>query len=258
MNTSGRVSRYLSFSLLSFLSLPALSSADHVYFGVSMAASSARMANHSPQISYLSGDIITDSYPLTRKRSSKPVFNVNTGYEFAGEHWKPAVAIGLGLYSNLADYTYNGQVVETAAPDASTLLYHYNYKVASTRLMAEIQFTWIMARVSPFINIGVGGSGNRARQYNETAINDTSYPPLPPFHANTQSHVAYQAGFGLSTAFHVGHANTDYQPERITLGYRYVDAGKSSFGIRNDIYPFALNTGSLKVNEIYIGYTHLF
>lgn len=247
----------ISFFTL-FFSIPAFSSDGHIYLGASLGGSTAKIGNSSPRISYSSGASITDVYPLDHSRASAPIFSLNGGYEFTGAKWKPAIALGLGIYSNLADDQFDGQLIETAAGDPSSTLYNYNYHLNSTRIMAEIQLTWMLGKLSPFINVGAGPAWNQTTGYTEMPVTSTGYVALPPFQSRTNVNVAWQAGLGVSTAFNFAGSQADFPQERVTLGYRYVNAGTTSFGTRGSVYPYKLNTGMLTTNEIYLGYTHLF
>lgn len=250
--------RFIRCLAISFFVIPACSASGHSYLGASLAASFAQTGNNSPQIAYFSGATITDAYPLSHNRSSAALLGVNGGYEFTAADRRPAVALGLGVYSNLANYNFDGHLVETAAGDASSTLYHYRYHVNTARVMAEIQMTWVLASFSPFINAGVGAAWNRMSDYDETAITSSGYPALPGFQSHTNTRVAWQAGLGLSRTFHFASDKTGFSEDRVSLGYRFVNSGKASFGGRNAAYPYALDTGSLKTNEVYLGYTHLF
>lgn len=227
------------------------------YVGASVAASFATLSKSAPQIIYYDG-LLTDAYPLHNTHDSSAIFGVNGGYEFAMTPWKPLLAVGLGLYGNMVNYRYHGQVVETAAGDPSTTLYNYSYGINTTRLMAELQIRWMYGRVSPFINAGIGPSWNRLLNYKERAFNDTSFPPLPAFQTYTANQAAYQVGAGISTAFNLSHSSADSLQDWVSIGYRYVNSGKTSFGSRGAVYPYTLSTGSLETNEAYMSYTHLF
>jgi len=244
------------FALLLFAA-PAFSTLGHVYLSGSVGPSYAKLGKSTPRISYLSGVLITDAYPLKSDYSLSVTLSVNGGYEFTGAKWMPAIMLGCGGYFN-PQYYYRGQAVETAAGDPSSTLYNYHYHINTTRLMAEMQLTWILAYVSPFINLGVGPAWNRASGYKETAVTSTGYPPLPPFHSQTNLNCAYQAGLGISTAFNFCENQSCVQQERVSVGYRYVYLGKTAFGTRGSAYPYQLNTGSLMLNDVYFSYTHLF
>jgi opacity protein-like surface antigen len=230
-----------------FFIAPLFAAPGNKYIDLSVGGSFASLNNSVPQISYSSGALVTDSYPLNSTETSASIFSIRSGYEFKGEKERPAIAIGLGFYSNLADMNFSGQVTENI-PGSDP--YNYAYAINSTRLMAEIQLTWMLGKWVPFINIGLGPAWNRMDNYTETAVGSGSYPPLPPFQPQTNVNLAYQAGLGLSMLFHV--------QERISLGYRYVNLGSNSFGTRGADYPYALNTGVLTANEVYLSYTYLF
>lgn len=250
--------RVISFITLSFFSIPAFSACGHYYLGTSLGASFAKLSKSSPQIAYVSGDTITDDYPLNSTRVSTAVVSVNGGYEFIGAGWRPAVALGLGVYNNPTNYFYNGQVIETPAGDASSTLFNYSYEISSTRALVEIQLTWLLGKLSPFIHFGVGPAWNKMSSYTETAATSTGYSALPPFQNKTDVNFSYQAGLGISTAFNFAGVQSDFPQERISVGYRYVNLGTTSFGIRNSDYPYQLKTGVLASNDVYLSYTHLF
>lgn len=238
--------------------IPSLSAQGHLYVGGAIAANFAQFSHNAPEISYFSGTKITDDYPLASTHPEATVLSGTIGYEFRGSHWKPAVALGLGVYGNLADYTFKGSVTETAAEDPGTRLYKYNYHLTSMRLMAEMQLNWTLTQLSPFVNFGLGSAWSNLTGYNETAINPVGYPPLLPFRSQNTLNVAFQIGCGVSTSFNVANSHSDFLHERISVGYRYVNLGSTSFGTRGPQYPFKLNPGLLQTNEIYFGYTHLF
>lgn len=146
------------------------------YLGGSIAGSSARTANQSPAIVYNSGTRITDAYPLNKQQDTSALLSVNGGYEWAGSGQLPIIDLGLGLYTNLSNYHFNGKVVETALGDPSALLYHYQYHLYSTRLMAELQLAWLVKRFMPFVNVGIGPAWNRLDNYQETGAGSTGYP----------------------------------------------------------------------------------
>lgn len=258
MSAIGCKKGLISFLTPFFFFNSAYSTNGHIYIGVSIASSFAKPGIHSPQISYLSGDTITDDYPLSKKNASTAIFGANGGFEFTGAQGKPSIALGLGLYSNLVDYSLQGQVIETAAGDASSILYNYAYDVNSKRLMAEIQLSWTFYKLSPFLNFGLGSAWSRMNNYHEMSTNTIGFPPLPPFQTHTNTNFAYQAGFGVNMAFPGVGAKSGLPQERISLGYRYVNLGTASFGTRGADYPYTLNSGLLQTNEVYLGYTHLF
>jgi len=258
MPIPGCKKRPLTSLALFFFSIPAFSAYGHIYSGASLGSSFAKPGDHSPTISYVSGDVITDAYPLNNNRVISPLLSVNAGYELSGAHSKPAVAFGLGVYRNLSNYDYNGHVIETAAGDAGSTLFNYNYNINSTRLMAEVQLTWMLETFSPFINLGMGPAWNQMQAYKETAVNGTGYTAVPPFQSRTNLNLAYQAGFGVSRGFDFSGSKSDVQKERVSLGYRYVNSGTSSFGTRGSSYPYQLNTGRFNSNDVYLGYIHLF
>ena len=88
------------FFALFFFPLFAFSKDGHVYLGAQVGPSFAKLSKKDPQISYISGVLITDAYPLNHKQLVAVILNVNGGYEFTGANWKPAIALGLGVYFN--------------------------------------------------------------------------------------------------------------------------------------------------------------
>lgn len=244
------------------LLLPAQSFATIYYFpylGGSVAASAGEISNDNPTITYSSGTI-TDAYPLTSRTSTRAVLSLNGGFELMGQDDSPTFDVGIGVYSTPAGYGYNGNLVETAAGGPSTALFTYTYKVVSTRLMAEAQVNWVYKDFAPFINGGIGVAWNSTKSYDEAPIADTTYSPLPNFQNKSMTNLAYQLGVGISYSFSTyRHTKADdYKSERISLGYRYANLGNAEFGTRGATYPYPLDIGSLKTNEIYFSYTHLF
>jgi len=249
--------RFIGFLSLCFMSIPALSANGHIYLSSSLAASFAELNKNTPVINYDSG-LLMDAYPLKSTHASSAVFGFNGGYEFIPANHRIAIALGVGLYTNAADYNFDGQLVETASGDPSSTLYNYTYYINSTRLMAEIQLTWLMKKISPFIDFGVGPAWNRIGGYSESPATSNGYVALPPFQSNTNVNLAYQVGFGISTAGNFAVHHADFKQDRVSLGYRYVNLGSTSLGTRGAVYPFHLNTGSLTTNDVYLSYTHLF
>ena len=250
--------RLICLLATSCFSVSVFSAYGHAYVGASIAASFAHLGNRSPQIAYTSGALITDAYPLNNTNVSTVLGSINGGYEFTGLEWKPSIALGLGLYSTLGDYRYGGQVVETALGNASSTLYDYYYHINSTRLMAEIQLTWMLKSFLPFINLGVGSAWNRMNNYHEIAASPNGYVAVPPFQPHTNANLAYQAGFGLGKAFNFAGDKPGILHERVSVGYRYVYLGNTTFGARDLTYPYQLSTGRLETNDIYLSYSHLF
>ena len=250
--------RLIGFVSLCVFSLPAFAVSGHMYAGTSLAATYANIGNNTSRITYSSGVPIIDAYPLSNQNASTSLFSLNGGYEFSGVNWQPAIAIGLGLYTNPVDYDFNGHVIETVTGASPVTLYNYTYNINSTRLMAEVQFTWMMKIISPFINLGAGPGWNTLNSYTESPVTNTGAVGQPPFHSNSSLNLAYQAGIGISTAFNYANHASDFLPDRISIGYRYANLGQTSFATRGASYPYKLNTGSLTTNDVYISYTHLF
>lgn len=250
--------KLISAFILSFFSVSAFSAPGHFYVGSSLGASFADLDKHSPSISYFSGTLITDDYPLNDDDATASIFSLNGGYEFMGAGWRPAIMLGAGVYTNLADYDYNGQLVETVQGNRGTTLYDYHYHLDSFRVMGEAQLTWMLGRISPFINLGIGPAWNHIGGYKETAVTSNGYTALPPFESDTNTNFAYQLGFGLSTGFNFSNVNDDFWHERISIGYRYANLGETSFDTRGSAYPHELHVGRFTTNDIYLNFTHLF
>ena len=250
--------RFLRCFALSTVVIPTCLASGHAYLGSTLGASFAETGKAVPSVSYFSGTTITDAYPLHDTGATAAVLSLNGGYEWSAVDRMPAIALGLGLYSTLDHYNYKGLVIETAEGDASFPLYNYRYHTNSARLMAELQLSWAFTQFSPFINAGIGAAWNRMSGYSESAVTSMGYPPLPAFQSHTDRNLAWQIGLGASHDFQFPQSKSDFPSERISLGYRYVDLGTASFGGRNAAYPYALNTGTLTSNDVYIAYTHLF
>lgn len=251
-----RLGRFLALPLCI---IPAISAHGQMYLGGSLAASFAHLGHRSPQISYFSGTIITDDYPLRSNNQESTVYGAAAGYEFEGNGaMKPAIALGLGVYGNLGDYQFKGQVIETANGDPASTLYSYRFNAVSTRLMGEIQLNWKLSQFMPFLNFGLGSAWNSFTSYHEGKGNGMGYPPLLPFRSHMNHNVAYQAGCGISSTIQLSQNKSSMGQDRIAVGYRYVNLGQTTFGTRGSAYPFKLNTGLLETNEVFVAYTHLF
>ena len=198
-----------------------------------------------------------DAYPLDDSHKTTVVFGINGGYEWVGAGIMPAIALGLAL-DGAGNYDYAGQLIETAIGSPSSVLYDYRYRINTTRLMAEAQFTWWLGNFTPFINIGAGSSWNRMSGYKETPVDYTGYVALPAFKTHTNAHFAYQAGLGIGYAFNFSEPDCEYKHERVSIGYRYIDLGNASFEGRGAVYPYSLDMHKLTANEFYLTYTHLF
>ena len=249
---SKHANRNLAWVILFLISTSVYAVNGHVFLGGTIGLNKARMGNNNTTINYYDGNL-TDAYPLNRNDANTATIGINSGYEFQGSGLIPAIALGLGIYGTPVGYDYKGQLVETAIGDPSSTLYDFKYHVHSTRLLLEAQFTWaLLEKFAPFINMGIGPARNRLSGYEETPVDNTGYVPLPPFQSHASTDFAYQLGLG------VGYAWGNYQQERISLGYRYVNLGNTTFGTRGDVYPYRLDTGRLTSNEVYLTLTHLF
>lgn len=245
------------FLVSAFTTSSAFALIGHPYLGGTIGASIAENGNNNPQINYYDG-FLTDAYPINGSHPTTSSIGVNGGYEFAGERFLPAIALGLGVYGTPGEYDYKGQLIETTLGDSGSTLYDYKFHIKSMRLMVEAQFTWILEQFAPFVAIGAGTAWNRLSGYTESPIDSTGYVALPPFQSRTNTHFTYQIGLGVGYAFNFARSRSGYQHERISLGYRYVNLGNASFGTRGAVYPYRLSMGRLTTNEIYLIYTHLF
>lgn len=243
--------RFISFITLSMLANASFAANGHFYAGVDAAASSPKLSLAYPVIAYTSGVLITDAYPIDDQSNTASVIGLHAGYEYTGHDKKPAIALGLGVYTTPGNYQFNGRVIETAVGDDPTHLYDYTFSIKSTRLMAEAQFTWDRFQyLNPLLTIGAGPVWNQMNDYAETVASPNGFVALPPFQNRTQFNFAYQLGIGLCSEFNNKH-------ERIAVAYRYVNLGTTAFGARAAVYPFQLNTGTLSTNEVYVAYTHI-
>ncbi len=253
-----KIKSITSFLLLCFFLPPVFAaSTGHVYLGILIGAGISKLDHSNPQINYDDG-FLTDSYPVYNSRSTRAILAANGGYEFLGSGILPALSLGLGIYGAPKNYAYRGQLIETAYGDPSFPLYYYKFHRDNLRLMIESKFSWKISTIAPYVDLGLGWAWNRLSDYRENPVNATGYVALLPFHANTNNHFTYQIGLGISYLLNCKDLKSDYQQDRISLGYRYVDLGHISFGTRGITYPYSLNFGRLTNNEIYLAYTHFF
>lgn len=243
--------------LLPFFSIPTFASNGHFYLGGSAGASRLTLGDNNAKINYYNG-LLTDAYPTHSDKSTVPVLGLQGGYEFTPSCSNTAFALGLGVYTDPTKYHFGGTVVETPLNDPASALYNYTFHTQSTRLMAEAQMAWRVNDIVPFINVGLGEAWIKTNGYSEASFDNIGYPPLPPFHSRTNTNFAFQAGLGLGYEFNFSKCTSTFQHERISLGYRYVNLGNTSFGSRGTVYPHKLNLGNLINNDIYVVYTHLF
>ncbi|MDR3477445.1 MAG: hypothetical protein P4M14_05370 [Gammaproteobacteria bacterium] len=229
----------------------------HFYLGAAVETSQLRLDNTHWQVTYYGG-FLNDAYPGSNTDTNAAVVDLHGGYEFTGMGMRPAIALGLGVYTMPSEYSESGRLVETALGDAPSTLYNYKYNISSSRLMAEAKFTWTFNHFTPFIDVGIGSAWTRPKNYAETSIDSIGYPPLPPFRNHTNVNFAYQAGVGVGYAFNFNQSASEFQHERISLGYRYVSLGNVSFSGRGSVYPYKLNLGRISSNDVYLSYTHLF
>jgi opacity protein-like surface antigen len=252
--------------LLPLLSTPTFAVNGHAYLSGNAGASMQTLGNDTPNINYYNG-LLNDAYPAHSKNATIAEFGLQGGYEFTLWNlsnstvellFDPVLAVGLGVYTGSTNYSYHGDLVETPLDDPAITLYGYRFHTQNTRLMAEAQMTWKIDNIAPFINIGIGQAWVKTNKYLERTINNIDYPPLPPFQSRTNANFAFQAGLGLGYEFNFLKDMCVFKHERISLGYRYVNLGNASFGIRGTAYPYKLNLGNLSNNDIYVAYTHLF
>lgn len=102
------LTRVISFFLF-LISLSQGWSSGQGYLGGEMGASVARLTKKTPKISYESGVLITDAYPLTNRRPVAMTINLHGGYEFIGEQWIPDIALGVAGYFTPVDYQFRGE-----------------------------------------------------------------------------------------------------------------------------------------------------
>jgi opacity protein-like surface antigen len=223
----------------------------HPYFGVITGSSIAKIGES--QLDTTAGiDTGYTQYVHTNNYYGAFLYGINGGYEFKlGSNG--LLSLGLGIYQT-TDYHSRGQVWEVDAPSGtSTHQFDYEYKIHSNRFMAEAQFGWQFAlkkiKLIPFVSFGIGPSLNFASYYSETAV----YPDAsasPGFNSHINTSFAYQLGAGIAYPL------TNYN--RLSIAYRYADSGKAHFSSREGYPAYQLDTGRIRANEVYIGYTHLF
>jgi len=163
----------------------------------------------------------------------------------------------LGLYQT-TDYRATGDVWNIdESTSTNTHLATYEYKLYSTRLMAETQLAVALdfknATLMPFISVGIGSSLNAARSYEEKPTDHATFT-ASGFKPNLKPSFAYQFGAGLACPFNAGH-------DRLFAAYRFADLGQAHFK-KADNAPSAANMqldiGKIRAHEVFVGYTHLF
>jgi hypothetical protein len=248
--------RLISICLFTLSSFSfAANSNNHLYLGGMVGASFLELGDKSDSITYFDGNL-TDTYRINNQNQTRTILGINGGYEWAGQGLTPAIGLGLGAYTNPSQYSFAGQVSESAGGDPSFLLYNNRFHVRTSRLMAELQLAWQVRCWMPFVNAGIGPAWNYVSGYAESVATPDGFVALPPFRSRTNAQFAYQAGFGLGYAFDFTCPTA--KRERISVGYRYVNAGDASFGTRGSVYPYRLNLGTISSNDVYLSYTHLF
>ena len=193
-------------------------------------------------------------YTPNGRRDIASLFGINGGYEFKLNPSSALFDIGLGLYQNFS-YKVDGLAYYEYYPlhgATQYLQYKYNYKVTSTRLMLEAQVSWPICfnttRIIPFIFLGIGPALNLTHGYQEEAVG--AAPATNGFKSKININFAYQLGLGIAYPF-------NYNRSRLSINYRYVNLGNPHFGARErNVYQ--LETGQIKANEFYLGYTHFF
>lgn len=188
-------------------------------------------------------------------RRGAGLFGLNSGYEFALDK-TVLLAFGLGLYQT-TDYRATGDVWSIdESTGTNTHMAKYEYKLYSTRLMAETQFAVELdfknAKLIPFISLGIGSSLNSARSYEETLTDPTF--TASGFKPNLKPSFAYQFGAGIACPF-----NSDH--DRLFAAYRFADLGQAHFKKADNAPATAnmqLDTGKIRAHEVFVGYTHLF
>lgn len=243
---------------LCFFSTATQATQGHVYLSGEIGAGRATIDNSSPKI-ISNGGAVIDMYSLDGSHASAPLYGLNVGYELVETCLSPIMgfAFGLGLY-DIGNFNFNGQVLETTGSGPADKLYNYKFHLSSLRLLAEAKMTWLLNHFVPFIDMGIGAAWNHMSGYHENPINHSVTLALPPFQSNTNTNLSYQIGLGMGYAFNFSCKRTDFQHERIVLGYHYVSLGNASFGTRGSIYPYHLDMSTVTTNEFYLGYTHLF
>lgn len=241
--------------LTSFFTTFSYASQNHWLLSIATGSSTAGISTSSPEINYYGGSLL-DSYPLNSKNDTAAVFDVLAGYEFPHSGFIPSIGLSLGVYAT-THYDYNGKLRESAVGVPMSTLYEYHFRLQNTRLMAQLQLFWLFDHLAPFLDVGIGSAWNHATHYGEDPINNSGYVVLNPFRSQTSQNLAYQFGAGIHYQWHCS-SEQSASYERISLGYRYVNVGDTSFGTRGMNYPYVLSLGNLYANEVYLAYTHLF
>ena len=228
------------------------------YLGGTVGSSWGRAGDNQPSITYYN-NLLTDAYPIDHRTSGTSILGLHAGYEFAGANRIPTIALGIGAYTIPSWYHYSDHVTETALGGSPSSLYTNRFRIKTSRVMAEATFIGHLGQsILPFIDIGIGSAWNSVGNYTETVATPNGYVPLAGFKYRTTSHFAYQVGGGLGYSFNLTTKKGACKHERLSVGYRFADLGDANFGIRNASYPYALNTGTLHSQDIYLTFTHLF
>ena len=252
-----KIRKYIGIILFLFSPAAVFATSGQSYLGLSAGATWGMLAANNPKVVYDSG-LVTDSYPLKNQSSTTAVVGANGGYEFTVADERMAIALGVGAYTTPGHYTYRGSVSEAVTGFGTTTLYNYKFTVASTRVMAEAQLTWLCYKLAPFINLGLGSAWNYFSHYTETPATSTGFVALPPFKSHTTKTFAYQVGLGVAYTFNFLDQPTIVKHERLSVGYRLVGLGDVSSATRGSVYPYTISFGTLTSNEVYVSYTHLF
>lgn len=225
----------------------------HSYLGVIAGASIASLGKEQTDTTASSSGT-NRKYTYTDRASSAILYGINGGYEFEIEPnmlW----SLGLGIYQGL-NYSLKGQELVVSSLSSNSKYYaDYTYHVCSTRLMLETQLAWEIffsyrTKFIPFVFVGAGPALNYANSYQDTLI-DSSAAGYPSFKSKSKISFAYQLGVGIAYPFNLDNS-------RLSISYRYVDLGTARFGDRSSDSVYRLDTGRIRANEIFIGYTHLF
>lgn len=225
-------------------------STGHVYLGIMGGVSIAKVGE---EISYVDGEasFIDDQYsPDSGYRSVAVAYGINGGYEF---NLSPRVLLsfGIGIYQDLNnDAEGKLSLVYDGISDDR---FDYKYNFLSTRFMFEGQLGWQFylnnkRKLIPFVLLGAGPALNYVSNYKDNAAS-TFNVAESGFSSHTTTSFSYQLGAGI--------AYTVNEHGRLFTTYRYVDLGKAHFGSSAN-YPYQLDIGKTKTQEIYLGYTYLF
>ena len=160
------------------------------------------------------------------KSTSHLTVQLSGGSEYLLKSFNPQTELWLGaeaIYLRSDDAA--GQVLPSINVGSFDRL-NFSYDIDSYLLLVKgkiKQKSLLNKDWGGYIDAGIGVGFNRLSNYTETIPpGSTSLPMQTPFAGHTRADLAYSLGFGITR-------NIGSRSE-ISLGYRYINSGKGSFG----------------------------